>query len=188
MKIALDFDGTLWDHQGVAGPNHVLIAAAKALKAQGHRLILWTCRYDEGLADALRCCTAVGLTFDAVNDNLPEVKDGFGNPRKIVADVYVDDRSAHPSAIDTLLLALQSKGTPPSPESLPKPTTTVFVVGERFVFRQDHMTARKGEAVIVHRVGRLISFVPAPGSTRQYLFNLYPHEIDGILAPSPMEG
>lgn len=111
MKIAFDFDGTLWDHQGVSGPNHVLIAAAKALKAQGHRLILWTCRYEgAGLEDAVRCCTAMGLTFDAVNDNLPEVKEGYGNPRKIVADVYVDDRGAHPTAVDTLLLALQSKG------------------------------------------------------------------------------
>lgn len=110
MKIALDFDGTLWDHQGVAGPNHVLIAAAKALKAQGHRLILWTCRYDEGLADALRCCRSVGLLFDAVNDNLPEVKEGFGDPRKIVADVYVDDRSSHPTAVAALLIALLSKG------------------------------------------------------------------------------
>lgn len=111
MKIAIDFDGTLWEHAGIDGPNHLLFDAAKKLKAQGHRLILWTCRYENhGLEDAVRICNAMGLTFDAVNENLPETKEGFGDPRKIVADIYIDDRSAHPTAIDALLLALQTKG------------------------------------------------------------------------------
>ena len=112
MKIAIDFDGTLWDLVGgYTGPNEILIHAARRLKAQGHRLILWTCRYEgQGLEDAIAKCRAHGLEFDAVNDNLPEVKDHYGNPRKVVADVYIDDRSAHPAAIDALLLAIMAKG------------------------------------------------------------------------------
>lgn len=31
--------------------------------------------------------------FDAVNDNLRSVKEDYGNPRKIVADLYIDDRA-----------------------------------------------------------------------------------------------
>lgn len=111
MKIAIDFDGTLWEHGGASGPNRLLFEAARTLRERGHKLILWTCRYEgHGLEDALRICAAMGLTFDAVNDNLPEIKEGFGNPRKIVADIYIDDRSAHPTAIDGLLLALQTRG------------------------------------------------------------------------------
>lgn len=111
MKIAIDFDGTLWEHAGIEGPNHLLFDAAKKLKARGHRLILWTCRLPgHGLEDAVRICNAMGLTFDAVNDNLPEVKEGFGDPRKIVADIYIDDRSAHPTVLDALLLALGTRG------------------------------------------------------------------------------
>ena len=111
MKIAIDFDGTLWDHAGAEGPNTILIEAAKLLRSRGHRLILWTCRYEgQGLEDAVAKCQAHGLEFDAVNDNLPEVKEGYGNPRKIVADLYIDDRSAHPTAVDTLLLVMQVRG------------------------------------------------------------------------------
>lgn len=112
MKIAIDFDGTLWDFAGShTGTNEVLINTAKRLKANGHRLILWTCRYEgQGLEAAIARCREHGLEFDAVNDNLPEVKEQYGNPRKIVADVYIDDRSAHPAAIDMLLLAMMAKG------------------------------------------------------------------------------
>ena len=111
MKIAIDFDGTLWDHAGVQGPNVFLIEVAKRIRANAHRLILWTCRYDgHGLEEAVSACRAHGLAFDAINDNLPEVKEGYGNPRKIVADLYIDDRSAHPTSIDPLLISMVSKG------------------------------------------------------------------------------
>ena len=110
MKIAIDFDGTLWEHAGTTGPNRLLFETAQKLQAAGHKIILWTCRHGEGLDDALRCCNSMGLSFDAVNDNLPEVKAGFGDPRKIVADLYIDDRSAHPTAIESLLLAVLTKG------------------------------------------------------------------------------
>ena len=111
MKIAVDFDGTLWDHCGVQGPNLVLISALRAIRSHGHRLILWTCRVPgRGLDEAVAECRLRGLEFDAVNDNLQEVKDGYGDSRKIVADVYIDDRSAHPTTIDGVLLSMVSKG------------------------------------------------------------------------------
>lgn len=39
-------------------------------------------------------CKNNGLEFDAVNDNLPEIIDIYGeNSRKITADLYIDDKS-----------------------------------------------------------------------------------------------
>ena len=38
----------------------------------------------------------MGLKFDAVNENLPEIVEGFGgDSRKIYADVYIDDRNCN---------------------------------------------------------------------------------------------
>lgn len=93
---AVDFDGTL--HKGrfpnIGQPCEDLIAALKIAKLSGVRLILWTSRTDEALTDALYWCEQHGLTFDAVNDNLEETKQAFGNnPRKIAADLYIDDRA-----------------------------------------------------------------------------------------------
>ena len=47
------------------------------------------------MKDAVSFLEANGLTPDAVNDNLPERISVYGdNPRKIGADVYIDDRNA----------------------------------------------------------------------------------------------
>lgn len=108
MKIAIDFDGTLWDHAGIQGPNIFLIEAAKRMQAAGHQLILWTCRFPgHRLEEAVACCAGVGLRFDAVNENLPGA---IGDPRKVVADLYIDDRSTHPTAVDSLLTVCVTKG------------------------------------------------------------------------------
>ena len=69
----------------------------KYMKEEGCKLILWTCRSDKQLDEALEFCKDAGIEFDAVNDNLPEVKELYGNnSRKIYADVYIDDRSFTP--------------------------------------------------------------------------------------------
>ena len=37
-----------------------------------------------------------GLEFDAVNENLPEMIEWYGNDcRKVFADVYIDDKAAN---------------------------------------------------------------------------------------------
>ncbi len=39
-------------------------------------------------------CRSYGLTFDAVNDNLPEIIAKRGhNPRKVICDIYIDSRA-----------------------------------------------------------------------------------------------
>ena len=95
--IAVDFDGTLCEENwpGIGEPKTQMIEYLKELKLQGDKLILWTCRVDEKLDEAVDWCLDQGLIFDAVNDNLPELVAKYGgNPRKVFADIYLDDRAA----------------------------------------------------------------------------------------------
>ena len=95
--IAVDFDGTLCENvwPGVGAPNLNLIEHLKQKKSQGAKLILWTCRADEELKEALDFCSRFDLTFDAVNENLPEIIELFGkDTRKIFANTYIDDRAS----------------------------------------------------------------------------------------------
>ena len=97
---AFDFDGTLCEdcYPEIGSPRISTISYALRLKSEGHRLILWTCRAGEYLDQAVEWCECHGLTFDAVNENLPEIVDKYGNDsRKITADYYVDDRSLMPA-------------------------------------------------------------------------------------------
>lgn len=95
--IAVDFDGTLCESvwPGIGAPNLELIEHLKLKKSQGVKLILWTCRADEELKEAVDFCSRYGLEFDAVNENLPEIIELFGkDTRKIFANTYIDDRAA----------------------------------------------------------------------------------------------
>lgn len=95
--IAVDFDGTLcrdaWP--GIGAANHRLIKKLKARHQEpGVKLILWTCREDEPLREAIRWCAAHGLAFDAVNENLPDrIAQYGGDCRKVNADLYIDDKA-----------------------------------------------------------------------------------------------
>lgn len=94
--IAVDFDGCLCQNRWpeIGEPNKKAIEKLLRRKREGDRIILWTCRAGKELEDALRWCELHGITFDAVNDNLQEHKDMFGdNPRKIFAHEYWDDRA-----------------------------------------------------------------------------------------------
>jgi hypothetical protein len=96
MIYAIDFDGTLAENAWpeIGQPKAEIIDYVKQLKSDGHKLILWTCREDERLAQAVKWCADQGITFDAVNDNLPELNELYGNnSRKIGADYYVDDKN-----------------------------------------------------------------------------------------------
>ena len=94
--IAVDFDGCLCTNHWpeIGQPNRQLIRMLKTARSKGNKVILWTCREDKMLTDAVKWCERQGLRFDAVNDNLPEMKEYYGNNcRKIGADVYIDDKA-----------------------------------------------------------------------------------------------
>lgn len=100
MIIAIDFDNTLFKTEWpeIVEPIWHTIQMAKKKKSEGYKLILWTCRHDERLRDAVAACREVGLEFDAVNENLPEIIEAFdGDTRKIFAHEYWDDLSINPT-------------------------------------------------------------------------------------------
>lgn len=97
LIYAVDFDGTLCENAwpGIGKENKTLIRFLKREQAKGAELILWTMREGKYLDDALRWCMERGLTFAAINDNLLRLKTMYGNnPRKVYADVYIDDHNA----------------------------------------------------------------------------------------------
>ena len=94
--LAIDFDGTLFEDEypKIGAPKRMIIARALIRQKQGAKLILWTCRVDKRLEEAIEACKPYGLIFDAINENLPETIKLFGgDPRKIFADEYWDDRA-----------------------------------------------------------------------------------------------
>ena len=93
---AVDFDDTLCKNKwpGIGRPNKSLIKFLKLKQSQGHKIILWTCRCGDKLTEAVKWCTQQGLIFDAVNDNIQEMTDLFGNnSRKVFASCYIDDKN-----------------------------------------------------------------------------------------------
>lgn len=103
MIYAVDFDGTLcverYPEIGEARTHR--IQKIIDLRKQGHKVILWTCRTDQQLVEAVEWCRERGLVFDAVNDTLPEIKKVWGgNTRKIYCDYYIDDKSLPAEVLD----------------------------------------------------------------------------------------
>lgn len=94
---AVDFDGTLFigaEFPQIGRPNHELISFLKERKEEGDKLILWTCRSGHYLKTAVKNANLQGLYFDAVNENLTENIEEYGNNcRKVYADFYIDDKN-----------------------------------------------------------------------------------------------
>ena len=95
MKIAVDFDGTIVEHAYPAIGKEKLFAfdTLRELQKQNHQLILWTSRVGRELDEAIDFCRARGIEFYAVNKNYPEEVYNESISRKIVADIYIDDRN-----------------------------------------------------------------------------------------------
>jgi len=107
LTYAIDFDGTLctdaWPDIGE--PISDTINFCKARKAEGHKLIFWSCREGEMMARAIVWCADRGIHFDSINANLPEFVAKYGGDcRKVFADYYLDDRN----------ILMQMGGKPPS--------------------------------------------------------------------------
>ena len=97
--IAVDFDGTLCAdcYPQIGEPNIALIQRLKYQQKRGRKIILWTCHCEERLVEAVEWCSRLGLNFDAVNANVAETIERYGkDPRKISADIYIDDRAWSP--------------------------------------------------------------------------------------------
>lgn len=99
MRIAVDFDGTIVDHDYpyIGKEKPFAIDTLRQLVADGHQLILWSVRKGALLDEAVAWCEKRGLKFYAVNTNHPSnalsFKTGTESSPKISVDVYIDDRN-----------------------------------------------------------------------------------------------
>ena len=95
IKIAVDFDGTIVEHQYPEIGKEKLFAfrTLKELEKKGARLILWTFRTGKELDEAVEFCRKNGIEFYAVNKNYPEEIQDDTISRKIDADIYIDDKN-----------------------------------------------------------------------------------------------
>ena len=94
--IAVDFDGCLCESKwpNIGKENQPVINELLKQQALGAKLILWTCREGHQLQAAVMWCLNHGIKFDAINENLPENIEIFGNnSRKVYATEYWDDKS-----------------------------------------------------------------------------------------------
>jgi hypothetical protein len=95
IKIAVDFDGTIVEHQFPEIGKEKLFAfqTLKELEKRGARIILWTFRTGAELDAAVEFCRKNGIEFYAVNKNYPEEVIDESVSRKIDADIYIDDKN-----------------------------------------------------------------------------------------------
>ena len=96
MTIAVDFDGTIVEHDypRIGKPIPFAIDVLKKLQEEGvHTLILWTMREGDLLQEAIDYCKKRGVEFYAHNKNFPEEEFDDDYVRKLAADIYIDDRN-----------------------------------------------------------------------------------------------
>lgn len=97
MTIAVDFDGTIVEHDypKIGREIPFAIDTLKMLIKDRHKLILWSVREGELLDEAIDWCKSRGVEFYATNKDYPE-ETKEGNPiysRKLKADMFIDDRN-----------------------------------------------------------------------------------------------
>lgn len=91
MIIAVDYDGTLQIDKQM---NMALISRLKRHQMAGDIVILWTCRSGSSLQEAVNDLARAGFRPNIINDNAPSIIKRLGhNPRKIFADIYIDDKN-----------------------------------------------------------------------------------------------
>ncbi|MBR0045596.1 MAG: hypothetical protein IJP75_01760 [Bacteroidaceae bacterium] len=98
MLIAVDFDGTIVEHEypQIGEERPFATEVLKMLIAERHKVVLWTMREGQLLDDAVKWCAERGVEFYAVNSEYPaqfmEAKPDHLSC-KLNADVFIDDRN-----------------------------------------------------------------------------------------------
>jgi len=91
MKIAIDFDGTIVDHEypGIGTEVPGAIDWMKNFQEAGAQLILFTMRGGKHLIEAVEWCRSKGIEFYGVNKD-PDQHVWTDSP-KACAHIYIDD-------------------------------------------------------------------------------------------------
>lgn len=96
LTIAVDFDGTIVTHEYPRIGREIPFAIDTLKRIQNDFqvcLVMWTVREGKELQEAVDFCKERGLEFYAVNNNYPEEKSADKQPRKLKADLFIDDRN-----------------------------------------------------------------------------------------------
>ena len=97
MTIAVDFDGTIVEHEYPAIGREIPFATEtlRMLINDRHQLILWSVREGELLQEAIDWCHERGVDFYAINRDFPEedVEKNIHFSRKLKVDLFIDDRN-----------------------------------------------------------------------------------------------
>ena len=96
MIIAVDFDGTIVEHEypKIGRPIPFAIETLLQIQKDGHKLILWTVRRGDYLREAVDYCAERGLHFFAENENYRgETAERDEYSRKLKSDLFIDDRN-----------------------------------------------------------------------------------------------
>ncbi|GAB6010819.1 hypothetical protein [Viscerimonas tarda] len=95
MIIAIDFDGTICrgKYPAIDGLQPYAKDVINRLYDEGHYIIIWTCRGDDCLLNAINYLLAQGVKFHRINDHHPATVEQYGNnSRKVYAHLYIDDK------------------------------------------------------------------------------------------------
>lgn len=150
--IGVDFDDTLFLHSYPANdsePNWAVINYIRHQKSEGAYIILVTCRHRaEDLKFAIEACRRVGIEFDAVNDNLPFMKEKFGDCRKVYCNEYIDDKNITIQQIENAV-----------PEEKRRPVYVVIGYDDKFAMLVRKLKWLDGIAVVRSTIDECVTAI-----------------------------
>ena len=90
--IAIDFDGTITKDSPYPITGEIRPEAIEVIKKlqKKYTCCLWTARTSKYVQEAVQLLANAGVVFEYVNTSPYDRPDG--QPRKIIADYYIDDR------------------------------------------------------------------------------------------------
>ena len=95
--IAIDFDGTIAHYKGWTGANKFgklidgCVEALGKIREMGYKIIIYTCRINT--PELEKYLKNNKVPYDAINENLWHEYQQHGDKRKVIADIYIDDRA-----------------------------------------------------------------------------------------------
>lgn len=91
LTIAVDFDGTIVenDFPRIGKVKQDVVDKIREWWEAGHTIIIWTCRTDKYLGEAIDFLVSNSIPYHAINENYNTKL----NCRKVLADIYLDDRA-----------------------------------------------------------------------------------------------
>lgn len=98
LVVAVDFDGTITKDYDFPLNIGVLRDGCKEaidFIREKHKVVIWTCRSGKYLEEAVKFLQENGISYDGINTDIYSKTD-----RKILADIYIDDRNIFCKEID----------------------------------------------------------------------------------------